>query len=274
MVDIYLARMQRWLVMALIVEPARHVTAFFLNTPSRFVPEFDAEVASLVSNMITAESSPVTHCLQYLSAVPFAHATRSRLLVSEGVCPSLNGWCVHFTQHAEMLQNAVCFASCWICCRHHKDSNTWPWRLLKVFDERLSADVHLVVEDELFRAAPCCLPFGLARRMGQRRVGLRSCIAPISLPGETYTLFQVCFLFFPYDFAVPSRIRRFTPRQVSRQVIAVGVASEKCIGGGTLRGGGCFESICDYVSRHVVPLLFEFVLTFAECTRRQQSRLV
>lgn len=151
--------------LALVMEPLRTLTYYFLkHSRERVRPN----AIPALCNLVSGDRSIVLHCLQYLSAVVRGSSPRMVLLFRVAGHDSFADFRNHCPEQAARFDRAALLVACWIHERHQRRFESYPMRLARLGDHRLSATAKTKEAEVLLCTPRCCLPWGMARQLQER----------------------------------------------------------------------------------------------------------
>ena len=157
--------MQAITTLALGIEAVRYLTEHFLATAS----ERRNRHAPTVFNFIDERRSPVTTALQYMSKLLSGRCSRMILLWKRKGFASRDDWAQSCPDDILLVRHTWVTIVAWIDERHRKQFKQWQLKLLMLGDARQTACGREGCLDEFYGHRPCCLRWGLARRVREQR---------------------------------------------------------------------------------------------------------
>ena len=146
--------------LCIVLEPLRHLTAWFIRRarehedPGRVPPALD---------LLNHAYSPIVHAEQYLAGLLDGQARRLVLLWRAAGDSSLDQWCQAHPECARALRRAALVAAAGVYRRHVVPLRQYPWRLVRLADDRIPFEERLREAQEFIDTPRCCIPPGMAR---------------------------------------------------------------------------------------------------------------
>ncbi len=155
------------MVLALVMEPLRHVTAFLM----RRARESDPVSRNGLLDVLHDPVSPVRHSLQYIACLLLRTppAPRLQLLFYTRGCATLEEWGTKFPESMGTLRRCLLLAAASLHTRLVIRLKQFPWRLMQLADTRVAQSTREQIAQEYDNTEPCCLP-PFARRLREQGV--------------------------------------------------------------------------------------------------------
>jgi len=151
-------------ILAIVLEVTRFITVFHLAKQRQSLQP--SESPGLL-DLATPARSPLVVAQQYISALLACSGSRLLLLRGRDGVDTMQRWCEVFPERALHLRQSLLMVSAWIHERHVRASESYPYKLAALADDRLSQLEKQDVANTFFSKAPCCIPWGMARTMRQ-----------------------------------------------------------------------------------------------------------
>jgi hypothetical protein len=163
---------------ALVEEPLRLLTAWFLKTTQR---RKDPCQWPALLDLCCPEFSPVTAIMQYMSGLLQRKAPRLDIMCQMLGCTELGH---HGSEEAAtLLRNACLSTSAWLYRRHVLWAKSYPWKLASLADGRVPQDHRNAVAREAVSAKGCC------QGLFSRRLCAGRSVDDLTAPGMTQALY-------------------------------------------------------------------------------------
>ena len=166
------AMMLLLLCLALVVEPAKYLTVYFMEHNRRF----QGVGRPGLLNLVTESTSPLTIARQYLSGLLRLQSTRFALILSKCGVASMGEWATRFPDICRKFRRAIRIASANIEWRHCREylCNRGHLHLLGLCDRRIPFEQRVARFNIFQTIEPCCMRWGMARKIRRSKVNLMS----------------------------------------------------------------------------------------------------
>ena len=163
------------LILALILEPSRFLTCWFLQHNRRYRGMGHPGVHDLVYPSF----SPLLIVRQYISSLLRGKARRLALITSRAGVASLPEWAAKHPSLARQLRKCARTFSAWVYYKHCRIYWKPPFTLFSLSDLRVPEYERQRICDTFYVAQACCLVWGFARQV-------RTNVSSASLMGSTW----------------------------------------------------------------------------------------
>lgn len=154
-------------MLSVLLEPLRLLSRFFMHCSTS--THCSCKIPHLC-DLVTDELSPVVVVMQYLAGLLIQSGGRLLLVLRSVERRTVSDFIQGERELAARFRRALLLTAGETYRRHGKHFRSWPWKLASLVDPRVAFSKKQAVADMFVASQVCCLPCGMARKLGEMRL--------------------------------------------------------------------------------------------------------